>query len=55
MRILNRAADRLLGRFVPKARAEACACNGCVCESYGRYCCWNCNCSEVRCYGPCTP
>lgn len=58
MRIIHAAADRLLGRLVPRALAfggdTRCPCNDCYCSTSHTWCCTNCDCSVVRCYGYCS-
>ena len=53
-RKLSRLADRLVAAVVPKTSAGACACNDCWCATGGRWCCANCDCSKVTCYGTCS-
>lgn len=53
MKLVNRIADRLLGRVVPKATAQGCACNDCICVN-GRTCCYNCWCQLLGCGGSCS-
>ncbi len=59
--LLNRAADRMLGTFLPRSRAGACACfPGDGYYQYRcyqgqtnqrRWCNYTCNCNSVTCGG----